>query len=140
MASMKVFLSVCLVLLVFCVGLVWWLRPDAPAVVDGRADATRNQEVSPAVPANHAIGGSLPSPPSWIPTDAERPDDQGALATWVPTDAEREDDRGASLTWIATDAERADDQGAFMTWTATDAERDDSVGVTVRGFAFRPRG
>ena len=30
---------------------------------------------------------------------------------WIPTDAERPDDNGASLTWIATDAERKDDVG-----------------------------
>ena len=135
---MKVFLSVCLVVLVFCVGLVWWVRSDAPAVVDAKADATRNNEAGPALPANYAVGRSLPSPPSWIPTDAERPDDQGALATWVPTDAELKDDRGAALTWVPTDAERSDDHGAYLTWTATDAERDDSVGVPIRGAG--PRG
>jgi hypothetical protein len=131
--SMKVLLSVCLVVLVFCVGLVWWVRSDGPA-----ADAARNNKAGPALPANYAVGRSLSSPPSWIPTDAERPDDQGALATWVPTDAERKDDRGAALTWVPTDAERPDDQGAYLTWTATDAERDDSVGVPIRGVG--PRG
>ena len=30
---------------------------------------------------------------------------------WIPTDAEREDDDGWKLTWIATDAERDDDKG-----------------------------
>jgi hypothetical protein len=133
--AMKVFLSVCLVVLVLCVGLVWWVLSDSPAVVDAKTDASRNTEV---IPVNHAVGRSLPSPPTWIPTDAERPDDQGALATWVPADAERADDRGAALTWVPSDAERPDDQGAFLTWTATDAERDDSDGVPVRGAG--PRG
>lgn len=31
--------------------------------------------------------------------------------TWVPKDAERPDDNGATLKWIATDAERKDDVG-----------------------------
>ncbi|HEX8141572.1 MAG TPA: hypothetical protein VF553_03190 [Pyrinomonadaceae bacterium] len=31
--------------------------------------------------------------------------------TWIPTDAERKDDNGWSLNWIATDAERRDDVG-----------------------------
>jgi hypothetical protein len=31
--------------------------------------------------------------------------------TWVPSDAEVPDDRGATLTWLATDAERSDDKG-----------------------------
>jgi hypothetical protein len=34
--------------------------------------------------------------------------------TWIPVDAERPDDRGAFLTWIATDFERKDDVGISM--------------------------
>jgi hypothetical protein len=34
--------------------------------------------------------------------------------TWVPVDAERPDDRGAFLTWLATDAEIKDDVGISM--------------------------
>jgi hypothetical protein len=34
--------------------------------------------------------------------------------TWVPVDAENPDDRGAFLTWLATDAERKDDVGISM--------------------------
>ena len=30
----------------------------------------------------------------WVPVDAERPDDNGALLEWLATDAEREDDAG----------------------------------------------
>jgi len=36
---------------------------------------------------------------------------QSANQNWIPTDAERDDDNGASLTWIAKDAEREDDVG-----------------------------
>jgi hypothetical protein len=100
-------------------------------------DAVRNNEMSPAVPANRAIARGGQTPPSWVPSDAERVDDRGALMTWVPYDAERVDDRGASLTWIPTDAERDDDQGAFLTWTASDAERDDDIGVQVHGGGIR---
>lgn len=133
---MKTLVSVCLVALVLCLGLAWWVRTD----VDGRADAgrgdgphgpgnglllpleapVRNNEMSPAVPANGAIARGWQTPPSWVPYDAERVDD-----------------RGASLTWIPTDAERDDDQGAFLAWTAYDAERDDDIGVQVRGGGHR---
>lgn len=41
---------------------------------------------------------------TWILYDA-------AAATWVPKDAERPDDNGATLKWVATDAERKDDVG-----------------------------
>ena len=34
--------------------------------------------------------------------------------TWVPVDAENPNDRGAFLTWLATDAERKDDVGISM--------------------------
>jgi hypothetical protein len=34
--------------------------------------------------------------------------------TWIPVDAERPDDRGAFLTWTATDFERKDDVGMAM--------------------------
>jgi hypothetical protein len=133
---MKTLVSVCLVALVLLLGLAWWVRTDGPAV-DGRADAVRNNGMSPAVPANRAIARGGQTPPSWVPSDAERVDDRGALMTWVPYDAERVDDRGASLTWIPTDAERDDDQGAFLTWTASDAERDDDIGVQVHGGGIR---
>lgn len=133
---MKTLFSISLVALVLCLGLAWWVRTDAPAV-DGTAGAVRNIEGAPAVPANRVIARSFPGPPSWIPSDAERPDDQGAFATWVPVDAERPDDEGTSRTWIATDAERENDQGALLVWTATDAERDDDVGVVVHGFGGR---
>lgn len=36
---------------------------------------------------------------------------QSATQNWIPTDAERDDDNGASLTWIAKDFERDDDAG-----------------------------
>ena len=36
---------------------------------------------------------------------------QPAGGNWIPTDAERDDDNGASLSWIARDAERDDDVG-----------------------------
>lgn len=36
---------------------------------------------------------------------------QSSANTWIPKDAERDDDNGALLTWIATDAERPDDVG-----------------------------
>jgi len=36
---------------------------------------------------------------------------QNSANTWIPKDAERDDDNGALLTWIATDAERPDDVG-----------------------------
>src|SRR2546421_530362 len=127
---MKTLVSVCLVALVLCLGLAWWVRTEGPAV-DGRADAVRNNEMSPAFLANGTIARSRQTPPSWVPSDAERVDDRGALMTWVPSDAELVDDRGASLTWIPTDAERDDDQGALLTWTASDAERDDDIGVQV---------
>jgi hypothetical protein len=133
---MKTLVSVSLVVLVFCLGLAWWVRTDGPAA-DGRADAVRNNEVSPAVPANRVIARGGQTPPTWVPTDAERVDDRGAFLTWVPTDAERDDDRGAFLTWVPTDAERDDDQGALLTWTASDAERDDDIGVQVRGGGHR---
>ena len=129
---MKTLVSVCLVALFLGLGLAWWVRIDGPAV-DARVDAVRNAEVNPVVTANRRVGSGQQSPPSWIPTDAERDDDRGALLAWVASDAERVNDQGAFLTWIATDAERDDDQGAFLTWTATDAERDDDIGVQVRG-------
>ena len=151
---MKTLVSVCLVALVLCLGLAWWVRTD----VDGRADAgrgdgphgpsnglllpleapARNNEMSPAGPVNGAIARGWQTPPSWVPYDAERMDDRGALMTWVPYDAERVDDRGASLTWIPTDAERDDDQGVVLAWTAYDAERDDDIGVQVLGGGHRP--
>ncbi len=121
-----------IITLVFCLGLAWWRSIDRPAV-ERQGEATGDSPVSPRPEANRATSGSRQSPPTWIPTDAERPDDRGAFLKWVPTDAERVDDRGASRTWIATDAERDVDEGAFKTWTATDAERDDDVGVPVSG-------
>jgi hypothetical protein len=36
---------------------------------------------------------------------------QPAGGAWVPTDAERDDDNGAGLSWLATDFERPDDVG-----------------------------
>ena len=36
---------------------------------------------------------------------------QSSATAWIPRDAERDDDEGALLTWIATDAERSDDVG-----------------------------
>ena len=36
---------------------------------------------------------------------------QNSANTWIPKDAERDDDNGALLTWIATDAERPDEPG-----------------------------
>lgn len=36
---------------------------------------------------------------------------QPADVNWIPTDAERDDDDGWKLTWLATDAERKDDVG-----------------------------
>ena len=36
---------------------------------------------------------------------------QSSATAWIPTDAERDDDNGASLTWLATDSERPDDVG-----------------------------
>ena len=36
---------------------------------------------------------------------------QNTTLNWIPTDAERDDDNGASLSWIARDAERDDDVG-----------------------------
>src|SRR5438309_11334262 len=129
---MKTFVSVCLVALFFCLGLAWWARTQGP-VGDGRADAVVNNEVRPGVTANRTITSGWPSPPRWVPSDAERVDDRGALLTWVATDAERVDDRGPFLTCVATDAERNDDQGALLTWIATDAERDDGVGVLMHG-------
>lgn len=41
---------------------------------------------------------------TWVLYDA-------AAGTWVPKDAERPDDNGATLKWLATDAERKDDVG-----------------------------
>jgi hypothetical protein len=128
----KSLVSLSLVVLVFCLGLAWWRSTDRPAV-DRQDDAMRNSPVTSRFESNRAIATGRQSPPTWIPIDAERPDDRGAFLKWVPTDAERVDDRGASLTWIATDAERDDDPGALMIWTATDAERDDDVGITVSG-------
>jgi hypothetical protein len=130
MSPYRVSLSLVFVALVFCLGLAWWASTGAP-VVDRKRDAPLDAQVSPKPEANRAISSGRQSPPTWIPTDAERPDDRGAFLKWVPSDAERPDDRGASRTWIATDAERDDDPGAFMTWTATDAERHDDVGITV---------
>ena len=129
---MKIFVDVCLVALPLCAGSSLWLRTDA-LPVDVSVDPVRTDEVNPSVTANRRIGSGWQSPPSWIPADAERDDDRGALLTWVASDAERVNDQGALLTWIATDAERDHDQGAFLTWTATDAERDDDIGVQVRG-------
>ena len=129
---MKVLVLVCLFALLPCLGLAWWARAQWP-VVGGRADAVVNNEMRPDVTANRTITSGWPSPPRWVPSDAERVDDRGALLTWVATDAERVDDRGPFLTWVATDAERNDDQGALLTWIATDAERDDDVGVLMHG-------
>ena len=111
---MKIFVYVCLVALLLCAGLSLWLRTDA-LPVDVKADAVSKDEVSRGVTANRRIGSGWASP------------------SWIPADAERDDDRGALLTWVATDAERWDDHGAFLTWTATDAERDDDIGVQISG-------
>lgn len=39
-----------------------------------------------------------PPPGSWVPTDAERPKDDGAYLSWWATDAERRDDVGVPST------------------------------------------
>ena len=141
---MKILVSVCLVALFFCLGVAWWVHTDKPSV-DGMVDAVRN-DVNPGVTATRRIRSGWPSPPRWIPADAERDNDHGAFLTWIATDAERRNDQGAFLTWIATDVELDNDQGPFLTWTATDAERDDDIGVPIRGSglstatAFRGRG
>ena len=36
---------------------------------------------------------------------------ENSANTWIPRDAERDDDEGALLAWIAKDAERPDDAG-----------------------------
>jgi len=131
---MKTLVSVCLVALLLCLSLAWWARTQGPAV-DGRVDAAHDNEVRPGFAANRAIANGWQGP-RWVPSDAERVDDLGALLTWVATDAERVDDRGIFLTWIPADAERNDDQGAFLTWTATDAERDDDIGVPMHGLGI----
>jgi hypothetical protein len=130
---MKILVSVCLVALLFCLGLAWWARSTQGPAVDGRVDAVLNNQVRPGVTANRALSSGWQGPPRWVPSDAERVDDRGALLTWVATDAERVEDSRVFLTWVPTDAERNDDQGAFLTWIATDAERDDDVGVLMHG-------
>jgi hypothetical protein len=132
----KTLLPVGLVAVVSCVGLGWWLGGESPAAVAG-STAGQDREVRPVVALNTAIASRSSTPLRWIPSDAERPDDAGALLRWVPSDAERADDRGASLTWTPRDAERVDDYGATLVWTATDAERDDDVGIVVRGSDHR---
>ena len=129
---MKSLVSVCLIAFVFLLGLSWWARTNV-LLVDGTADAIPDEEVRPTVTANRAIGNGWLSPSSWVPTDAERDDDRGALLTWVPSDAERKADHGIFVAWVATDAERDDDQGASLSWTATDTERPDDIGVPMRG-------
>ena len=113
-------LVACVIALFFCLGMAWWVRTDGPSV-DGRAEADRNDEVRPGITAILRNGSGWQSPPSWIPADAERDDDRGAL-----------------LTWVATDAERENDQGVFLTWIATDAERDDDIGVPMHGSGHPP--
>ena len=65
--------------------------PDDVAVDTG--------EDSGAAPDRLASSNS-PQIRSWIPSDAEREDDRGALTAWVATDAEREDDTGIPSNWI----------------------------------------
>jgi hypothetical protein len=41
--------------------------------------------------------GIYQPPPTWVPVDAERPDDRGAFLKWTATDAERRDDVGIPM-------------------------------------------
>ena len=132
---MKVLASVCVVGLLFGVGVAWWASTSGP-----KAAAARSDERTAGVYFNKSGNGGddriarsvdRQLRGTWVPTDAERIDDDGAYLRWVPTDAERPDDNGAYLTWVPTDAERIDDDGAYLTWVATDAERDDDVGILI---------
>jgi hypothetical protein len=41
--------------------------------------------------------GVYQPPPTWVPIDAENPNDRGAFMTWLATDAERRDDVGIKM-------------------------------------------
>ena len=58
-------------------------------VVEDNGDGT-----NPRTPDKLTWGIYKPPATGWVPTDAERRDDDGALLRWTATDAEREDDRG----------------------------------------------
>ncbi len=58
-------------------------------VVEDNGDGT-----NPRAPDKLTWGIHKPPATGWVPTDAERRDDDGALLRWTATDAERDDDRG----------------------------------------------
>ena len=136
---MKVVASACVFGLLLCLGVAWWARTSGP-----KAAAARSDERTASVSFNGKSGSGGDNRivsgvqrrwvGTWIPTDNERADDDGAYLTWTPIDAERPDDNGAYLTWVPSDAERDNDRGASLTWIATDAERNDDVGVLVRAW------
>ena len=58
-------------------------------VVEDNGDGT-----DPKAPDKLTWGVYQPPVGGWLPTDAERKDDEGALLRWTATDAERDDDKG----------------------------------------------
>lgn len=140
---MKAFLSISLAALGCILAAAWWVSTVKPPVratahdirnTDGNPTVSR---LNPAIVVTRETSDGRLSPLSWVPSDAEREDDQGAFAQWFPTDAERVDDRGATLTWIVKDAERPDDNGHLLTWTASDFERAEDAGARVVGWGLR---
>ena len=139
---MKIVASACVFGLLLCLGVAWWARTSGPKAAAARSDESA---ASVSFNAKRESGGDnrivsdthRRRERTWIPTDAERADDDGAYLTWTPTDAERPSDNGASLTWVPSDAERENDDGATLTWVATDAERSDDVGVLIRAWGSR---
>jgi len=138
---MRVLASACVFGLLLCLGVAWWARTSGPEAAAARSDertASVSFGTSGSGGDNGIVRGAHRRPGrTWIPTDAERIDDDGAYLTWTPIDAERPNDNGAYLTWVPSDAERDNDQGASMSWFATDAERTDDVGVLVRAWGHR---
>ena len=58
-------------------------------VVEDNGDGT-----DPKAQDKFTWGLYKPAAEGWVPTDAERKDDDGALLRWTATDAERDDDKG----------------------------------------------
>jgi hypothetical protein len=80
----------------------------SPDDVEPATEDEASAEPDAAAPAS-APSGTVRS---WIPSDAERDDDRGALTAWLATDAEREEDTGIPSNWItAVDCGASDREG-----------------------------
>ena len=91
-AHVKVLVSVCVGGLLFCLSLAWWASTSGPKAV-----AARSNERTVGVYFN-GMSGNVGDDRMARSVDRRLPE------TWIPTDAERLDDDGAYLSWVQIDA------------------------------------